>query len=233
MFWPYYGGYSYMIYVLPALLLAMLAQLNVKSTFSRYSSVNSSRGVTGADVARQILDRNGLYNVRVEPIQGNLNDHYDPRTKVIRLSTPVYGGRSVASIGVAAHETGHAVQHAVGYKPLQFRNSIIPVTQFGSSISVWLVLFGLFFSNPTIALAGIIFFSLAVIFQLVTLPVEYNASARALRTLDESGILYGEELKGAKKVLNAAALTYVAATVVAFANLFRLIAMFNGINRRN
>jgi Zn-dependent membrane protease YugP len=237
MFGYGYGGlfsgyYSYMIYILPAFILAMLAQMNVSRTFNKYSSIISLNGLTGAQAARRILDSNGLFSVGVEQIQGKLSDHYDPRANVIRLSTPVYNSASVASIGVAAHETGHAVQHSVGYAPLAIRNAIIPVTQFSSSISIWLVLLGLMFTFQPLAYLGIALFSLAVIFQLVTLPVEFNASSRALKTLDNGGILYDTELRDAKKVLRAAALTYVAATVVAFAQLFRMLAMVSGNSRR-
>lgn len=217
---------SYIVYVLPALILALLAQMNVQSTFNRYSRVGNARGLTGADVARRILDQNGLYSVRVERVGGRLSDHYDPRSRVVRLSQDVYDGRSVASIGVAAHETGHAIQHSTAYAPLSIRNAIIPVTQFSSSAAIWILLIGFFFSWQPLMLAGIVLFSFAVFFQLVTLPVEFNASSRALRILDSSDILYGEELKGARKVLHAAALTYVAATVVAFAQLLRLISIF-------
>ena len=230
----YYSGYySYMIYILPAFLLAMLAQMNVTRTFNKYSNMFSLRGLTGAQVARRILDQNGLYSVGIEQIQGKLSDHYDPKAKVVRLSMPVYNSTSVASIGVAAHETGHAVQHSVGYAPLKLRNAIIPVTQFSSSISIWLVILGLLVSFSPLAYVGIALFSFAVLFQLVTLPVEFNASARALKTLEVSNMLYDAELRDAKKVLRAAALTYVAATVVAFAQLFRLLAMVNGGSRRN
>lgn len=229
-----YGGgyYSYLIYMLPAFLLAMFAQMNVTSTFNRYSNVFSQRGLTGAQVARRILDQNGLYGVRIEQIEGKLSDHYDPRAKVVRLSMGVYNSTSVASIGVAAHETGHAVQHSVGYMPLKLRNAIIPITQFGSSISIWLVIIGLMIF-PAIAYLGIALFSVAVLFQLITLPVEFNASARALKTLEADNILYDTELRDARKVLRAAALTYVAATVVAFLQLFRLIAMVSGNSRRD
>lgn len=222
----------YIIYVLPALALAFLAQINVKGTFSRYSRVANLHNYSGADVARKILDQNGLYSVRIERIAGNLSDHYDPRDQVIRLSQDVYDGRSVASIGVAAHETGHAIQHSTAYAPLRFRNAIIPVTNFGSSASIWLLLIGFIFNMRPLVMLGIVLFSLAVVFQLVTLPVEFNASARALKILDSSEILYGDELKGAKKVLRAAALTYVAATIVAVAQLLRLLAIF-GDSRRN
>jgi Zn-dependent membrane protease YugP len=223
---------SFIVYVLPALVLSLLAQWNVKSTFNRYSKVLSSQGLTGADVARRILDQNGLYKVRVERIAGKLSDHYDPRTRVVSLSQQVYDGRTVASIGVAAHETGHAIQHSVAYAPLTLRNAIIPVTRFSSSVSIWIILAGFIFSWQPLVLAGIILFSIAVFFQIVTLPVEFNASSRALKILDENAILFGDELAGAKKVLRAAALTYVAATILAFAQLLRLLS-FGGSRRGN
>lgn len=222
----------YIIYVIPAMILALLAQANVKSTFSRYSRVPNSRGYTGADVARMILDRNGLHAVGVEHTGGKLSDHYDPRAHVVRLSNEVFYGKSVASLGVAAHETGHAIQHGSAYAPLRIRNAVIPVTQFGSSASIWLLIIGFIFSWRFLILAGIILFSLAVVFQIITLPVEFNASSRALKILSKYGILYGSELSGAKKVLKAAALTYVAATIVAFAQLFRLIALFSDTRGR-
>lgn len=231
---PYfYFDYSYLIIVMPAVLLALWAQVNVKGTFNKYSRCLSSRGLTGAETARQILQQNGLYNVDVVRIEGDLNDHYDPQKKVIRLSTGVYDSSSVASIGVAAHEAGHAVQHSTGYVPLYIRNAIIPATQFSSSLSIPLILIGFFMSSRSLVFAGIILFAAAVLFQIITLPVEFNASARALRTLDGSGILYGEELNGAKKVLRAAALTYVAATIVALANLLRLLFLFGGMRSRD
>lgn len=229
LFSPYFFfDRYYIIYVLPALALAMIAQFNVQSTFSRYSRVPNSHGLTGADVARRILDQNGLYSVRVERVGGKLSDHYDPRDRVVRLSEEVYEGHSVASLGVAAHETGHAIQHSTAYTPLSIRNAIIPVTQFSSSASIWILLIGFIFNWRPLVFAGIILFSFAVVFQIITLPVEFNASARALKILGGSGTLYGEELNGARKVLTAAALTYVAATVVAFAQLIRLIAIFGG-----
>lgn len=234
LFSPYFFiDRSYIIYVLPALALAFFAQINVQSTFSRYSNVFSARGFTGYDVARRILDQNGLYSVRIERVSGNLTDHYDPRDHVIRLSEQVYDGRSVASIGVAAHESGHAIQHSVAYAPLSVRNAIIPVTQFGSSASIWLLLIGFFFNWQPLVLLGIVLFSFAVLFQLITLPVEFNASSRALKILNDSGILYKDELSGARKVLKAAALTYVAATIVAFAQLLRLLSIFGGSRRDN
>lgn len=215
------------------MLLAMWAQFRVQSTFNHYSTRLCSRGITGAQAARQILDRNGLYTVRVEMINGNLNDHYDPRTNAIFLSTPVYTSSSVASVGVAAHEAGHAIQHAVGYFPIRIRSTIIPVSQFGSSIAPILLLVGFFLSSPAMILGGILLFALAVVFQVITLPVEFDASARALKTLDASGMLYGDELKGARKVLRAAALTYVAALLVSLATLLRYLLIFSGMRRRD
>lgn len=223
----------YIIYVLPAMIIALIAEMNVKSTFSRFSRLPNHRGYTGADVARRILDRNGLSAVRVERVSGTLSDHYDPRTRVVRLSPDVYDGRSVAALGVAAHETGHAIQHSTAYGPLQLRNAIIPVTQFSSSAAIWILLIGFLFNWSYLIIIGIALFSFAVLFQLITLPVEFNASSRALNILEGSGILYGNELSGARKVLRAAALTYVAATIVAFAQLLRLLAIFGGTRRRN
>jgi Zn-dependent membrane protease YugP len=221
----------YIIYVLPAMLIALWAQFNVQSTYNRYSRVFNSRGLTGAQVARQILDRNGLYSVSIQRINGNLTDNYNPRTNVISLSPGVFDGRSVASLGVAAHECGHAIQHNVAYKPLLLRNAIIPVTQFGSSASIWILIIGFIFNWGILVTLGIVLFSLAVVFQLITLPVEFNASRRALNILDEGGMLFGDELRGARKVLKAAALTYVAATIVAFAQLLRVIAIFGNSRR--
>lgn len=230
MFYPgFFIDKYYIILILPAMLIALIAQINVKGTFSRYSHVTNARRLTAADVARRILDANGLYNVTILHTGGNLTDHYDPRNHTINLSDNVYNSTSVAAIGVAAHETGHAIQHSVAYKPLVFRNSIVPVTQFGSSISIWFFIIGLFMNWGILVGIGIGLFSLAVLFQLITLPVEFNASNRALAILEHDDILYGDELKGARKVLRAAALTYVAATIVAFAQLLRLIA----ISRRN
>ena len=223
----------YMILVLPALLLAMFAQSRVSSTYARYSKVRAYSGQTGAQVARHILDANGLYNIRVEQIGGNLTDHYDPRAGVIRLSNGVYGSGSVAAIGIAAHETGHAVQHARNYAPLTLRNAIIPVTNFGAKLSMPLILFGLFAGNQYLLNLGILCFALMTVFQLLTLPVEFNASSRALSILSEEGILQTqEETAAAKKVLSAAALTYVAALLVSAAQLLRLMLLFGG-RRRN
>lgn len=218
---------SYIIYVLPALILAMWAQGRVSSTYSKYGNVLSIRGLTGAEVARRILSLNGVTDVTVERISGHLTDHFDPRTKVIRFSDSVYNSTSVAALGVAAHETGHALQHNQGYIPIKLRNSVLPVANLGSYAAFPLVLFGLLFQNGVMIDVGIILFSAVVAFQLITLPVEFNASKRALNVLDGQGILEGEELIGAKKVLSAAAMTYVASAAVAIANLLRLLSLTN------
>lgn len=223
----YYGIDSYyLILVLPAILFSFWAQMKVKTTFARYERVRSYSGYTGAQVARMILDQNGLYDIRVERVSGSLTDHYDPRSGVIRLSDSVYNSASVAAVGVAAHETGHAVQHAVGYMPLAVRNMIIPITNFGSMLSMPLILLGLVLNSSSLVLVGIAAFSLVTLFQLVTLPVEFNASARAVNTLSSSGMMSGEELSGTKKVLTAAALTYVAALLVSAMQLLRLVLIF-------
>ena len=218
-----------MIVVVPALVLSMYAQVNVNSTFNHYSKVYSARGLTGADVARYILNKNGLYDVAIERVDGYLSDHYDPRTRVVRLSSAVYGSSSLAALGVAAHEVGHAVQHDSGYLPLYIRNTVIPITQIGSYLSIPLVLLGVILSSKPFIEFGILLFSLIVFFQIVTLPVEYNASHRAVDTLGGEGILSMQELKGARKVLSAAALTYVAAAVTAVFQLLRLLLISGSI----
>ena len=227
----YYGYYGfdsyYLILVLPAILFSLWAQTKVQGTFSRYQKVRSYSGYTGADVARRILDDNGLYNVRIEHIKGSLTDHYDPREEVVRLSDSVYNSNSIAALGVAAHETGHAVQHANGYGPLRIRNTIIPVTNFGSQLAMPLILFGFLFGNSSLVGLGIICFAMVTLFQLITLPVEFDASARAMRTLSNEGILQGDEVGQTRKVLTAAALTYVAALIVSAAQLLRLVLLFN------
>lgn len=228
----YYGfDMYYLILVMPALIFAMWAQFNVTSTFKKYSKVPSERGMTGRDAARLILDRHGLTNVQVVETRGNLTDHYDPKANVIRLSETTYGVRSAAAVGVAAHEAGHAVQYAEGYSPIKLRQAIIPVSRIGSSLAIPLVILGIIFSYMPIAYAGIILFGAAVLFQLVTLPVEFNASRRALATIDETGVLSGDGLGAASRVLRAAALTYVAALFVALANMLRLLALVS--NRRD
>ena len=220
-----------MILMIPALIFALWAQFKVKSTFDRYSKVQNSRGLTASQVARQILDDNGLFNVQIERISGHLTDHFDPRTNVVRLSDSVYGSTSVASIGVAAHEVGHAIQHATDYKPIKLRSALVPITNIGSTLGIWIVLLGLLFSN-TIAIIGVVLFATVALFQLVTLPVEFNASSRALNTLQSHYILYDDELVGAKRVLKAAAMTYVAALVSSLATLLRLIISIMIANNR-
>lgn len=227
MFWdPTY------IVVIPAIIFALIAQIMVKSTFSRYSKESNQHCYTAKEVARKILDDNGLYNISIEYIGGELTDHYDPTSNVVRLSDSVYNSTSVAAIGVAAHEVGHAIQHAKGYTPIKIRQAIIPITQIGSRLAVPLVLLGLIFSAFRFLVpVGIFLYAGVVLFQAVTLPVEFNASGRALRTLDENGILYKDEVRMAKKVLTAAAMTYVAAMFSSLMSLLRLILIAN--RRRN
>lgn len=224
--------YTMYLWLIVAMLFASWAQINVKTTFSKYSKGTNSAGMTGFDAARKILDANGLYSIRIEPVSGELTDHYDPQAQVIRLSSSVYGSSSAAAVGVASHEAGHAVQHAVGYFPIKVRSAIIPVCRIGSSLAWPLILIGLLFSFPALAELGVIFFSLATIFQLVTLPCEFNASARAMQALRVDGRLNENDLSAASKTLRAAALTYVAALAVSLLNLLRVIAMVNNNNRR-
>ncbi len=213
------------IILIPALIIAAYAQYKVSSTYEKYSRHGNRNGYTGSQVARMLLDSEGLYDVPVEVIPGKLTDHYDPAHRVMRLSEGVFYGNSVAAIGVAAHETGHAIQHSRHYAPLIIRNSIVPVVNFGSSASWLLFVVGMIFRSGSLISIGILLFSLVVIFQIITLPVEFNASNRALKLLDSRGILYSEELKGAKSVLSAAAMTYVAAALTAIAQLLRLIIL--------
>ena len=232
---PYfYFDWTYLVLVLPAVLLAAWASANVNSTFKKYAKQRSRRGITGAEAARRVLDANGLQAVRIERISGNLTDHYDPRSNVIRLSDSVYGDTSAAAIGVAAHEAGHAVQHAVGYLPIKVRAAIIPITNIGSRLSMPLILIGLLFMNTQLyylVYVGILCFSFSALFQLVTLPTEFNASRRALAAIESGNLLYDDELAGAKKTLWAAALTYVAALAVSLTQLLRLIVLFGGRRR--
>lgn len=223
MFW-YYDSY-YLILVLPAILISLYAQMKVQSTYKKYAQVLSSRGKTAAEITREILDKNGLTGVSIERVAGKLTDHFDPRSNVIRLSETVYGDSSVASIGVAAHEAGHAVQHQVGYLPIKARNAVLPVANIGSTLAFPLILLGIILSMQPLVSFGILLFSFVLLFQLVTLPVEFNASRRAIDTLRGSGILAEEELSGAKKVLSAAALTYVAAALTSAAQLLRLVLL--------
>lgn len=222
-----------MIILIPAVIISLYAQMKVSSTFHRYSQVPSNRGMTGADVARYILNKNGLYDVPIERIGGQLSDHYDPKTRVVRLSADVYGSTSLAALGVAAHEVGHAVQHDTGYMPLYIRNTVIPVTQIGSYLAIPLFFLGIFMSSPMLVKWGVLLFGAIVFFQMVTLPVEFNASSRALRTLGNEGILDASELKGTSKVLKAAALTYVAAALMAVLQLVRLVLISDILGGRD
>lgn len=218
---------STIIILLPAIIFALWAQFRVQSTFNKYSKVENSRGLTGHEIARQILDENGLFDVKIEHINGNMTDHYDPKSRVVRLSDTVYSSTSVAALGVAAHEVGHAIQHAQNYLPIKIRSALVPITNVGSTAGIWIVLLGLLFSAPILQVVGVVLFASVTVFQLVTLPVEFNASSRALATLEKYNILYDDELRGSKKVLNAAAMTYVAALVSAIASLLRVLALIN------
>jgi uncharacterized protein len=219
-----------MILVLPAFIFAMWAQSRVHSTYRKYSRVLARSRVTGSQVARRLLDDAGLQDVPVEMGQGNLSDHYDPRSRLIRLSPDVYRGTSLAALGIAAHETGHAIQHGDGYVPLSFRNNIFPMANIGSRMAVPLFFLGFFFAAGGLGWlmdVGILFFAFAVVFQLATLPVEYNASSRAMSLLEGAGYLTGEEVGPTRQVLNAAALTYLAAAAVALTQLLRLLVLRN------
>ena len=213
------------IIIIPALILAAWAQMRVSSTFNKYSKISSINGYTGAQVARMLLDAEGLFEISVEMTEGRLTDHYDPKKRVMRLSREVYSGNSVASMGVAAHETGHAIQHQKRYTPLQIRSSIVPVVNFSSNISWGLFILGFMFGSSYLINIGIVLFIAVVFFQMVTLPVEFDASNRALRILEHKNILYSDELKGARAVLSAAAMTYVAAAITAVLQLVRLILL--------
>lgn len=229
----FYGiDITYIVLVLPAVIFSLIAQARVSSTFKKYAGLRTSANMTGAQVAQRVLYAFGITDVKVERVGGNLTDHFDPKTNVIRLSDSVYDSASVAAAGVAAHECGHAMQYAKGYGPIKLRNKIIPVCQIGSNLSIPLILIGFVFSWQPLVNIGILFFALAVFFQLVTLPVEFNASRRALAVLEDTGILSEGENSSAKKVLGAAAMTYVAALAVSLVQLLRLILLF-GQGRRN
>lgn len=226
----YYGiDIYYLLLVVPAILISLAAQIKVKASFAKYSRITSS--TTGAVAAEKLLKANGVSGVKIERVAGNLTDHYDPRTNTIRLSEGVYDSMSIAAVGVACHEAGHAVQYAVGYAPIKLRMAIIPITNIGSTLSWPILILGLIFNFPKLIFAGIALFGLVVLFQLVTLPVEFNASSRALKTIRECYILSDEEqIRGAKSMLSAAAMTYVAALLVSLAQLLRLLLIF-GKNR--
>lgn len=241
MFFGLFWGDWTILILLPAMIFATWAQINVQTTFNKYNKGTNLRGLTGAEAARRILDANGLQHISVEFVRGHLSDHYDPKAGVIRLSEAVYGSTSAAAIGVAAHEAGHACQHATDYGPLKVRSAIIPITNFGSKLAMPVFIIGLLFAGTgyigngvgdIFMMIGILLFSFSTLFQLVTLPTEFNASSRALKTLERHGLLYGEELTAASRTLRAAALTYVAALATSLLSLLRLILIFNGRSSR-
>lgn len=228
-----YPGFYFdrtMILLLPAIIIAFWAQSKVSGTYKKYRTVRTMNGYTGENVARMMLDAAGLYDVPVVEIRGELTDHYDPTSRVVRLSSDIYHGASIASAGIAAHEVGHAIQHKEAYKPLVLRTSIASAVNFSSQASIIIFMIGLLFSIPLLTNIGIIFFTVAVIYQIITLPVEFNASKRALNILESRNILYGNEVSGAKSVLSAAAMTYVAAALMSISQLIRLIAISNRNN---
>ncbi len=235
----FYGfDWTYIVLVLPCVIFAMIASTSVNSTFKRYSNQLSSRRITGAEAAKRVLSANGVYNVRIEQISGNLTDHYDPTSNVIRLSDSVYNSTSTAAIGVACHEAGHAVQYAQNYAPIKLRAAIIPITNIGSKLAMPLILIGILFNtlgsfSYSMIYLGIACFGLSLVFQLITLPVEFNASRRAMSTISDAGLLTESEQVGARKTLRAAAMTYVAAVAVSLAQLLRLILLFGGRRRRD
>lgn len=226
-------GYYYFLFMLPALILSIWAQIKVQSTFRTFGQVRNARGLTGKQAALRVLQDNGITDVQVVHINGNLSDHFDPRDNTIRLSDAVFDNTSVSAVGVAAHEAGHAVQYANGYKPMEIRGALVPVVQFGSSLSGILILLGFlpWQYNNFFASLGIAMFSLSVLFHVVTLPVELDASRRAIKALRSGNLLYDDELKGAKKVLTAAAMTYISAMLTSILSLIRLLLIFNGRNR--
>ena len=236
MFFGLFWGDWTILIMIPALIFALWAQSKVNSTFNKYAKIRNRRGMTGADAARRVLEANGLYHITIERVHGHLTDHYDPKAGVIRLSDAVYASTGIAALGVAAHEAGHAVQHAVGYAPIKLRTAIIPLTRFGSVMAMPLFILGLVFSGGSylgygigtlFMITGILFFSFSTLFQLVTLPTEFNASTRAMKALEDGGLLASDELPAARATLSAAALTYVAALATSLASLLRLILIFN------
>lgn len=227
---PYFFGFdwTYLVFIVPCIIITLICQINVKSTFSKYSKIRNSRNMTGAQAAEYVLLQNGVTGVRIEHISGSMTDHFDPRTNVIRLSDTVYNSNSVAAVGVACHEAGHAVQHAENYLPNRVRSAVLPVARLGSSLSWIFIIIGLCFTDRvgfTLLYIGIILFSLSVLFTIATLPVEFNASKRALETIKNNELLYGDEYTGAKRTLQAAAMTYVAAALTAILQLLRLIVI--------
>lgn len=226
----FYLDYYYLILVVPTLIFAVFTQIWLKNTYKKYSGLRNARGLTGADAAMNVLRHYQIYDVKIEHISGRMTDHYDPRTKVIRLSDGVYNGTSIAAVGIACHEAGHAAQHANGYVPIKIRNAIIPICNIGSMAGIPLAIIGLFLSSELLINVGLLLYSFVAIFQLATLPVEFNASARAISVIKDSGMLMADEVPGARKMLTAAAMTYVAALATSLANLLRLLLIFG---RRN
>lgn len=227
----YYYGFEYFIYLVPGILLALYAQAKISSAYEKYGIINSKINISGAQAARKILDASGLYDVEIKMIGGRLTDNYNPSDKVLSLSKDVYENTSIASISIAAHEVGHAIQDKIDYKPLRFRESIVPMANLGSNLSVWFIIIGCFFSY-FLTQIGVALFFFAVLFQIVTLPVEFDASRRAKLAIEDAGFLDQEEMKGTKEVLSAAALTYVGATLTAIGQFLRLLALTNGGRRR-
>lgn len=233
-----YISFEYIIILIPAIILTVYAQSKVFSTFKKYSAVRCRSGMTGAEAARRILNSNGIYDVEIQPIGGSLTDNYDPSRKVLRLSQDVYGSTSLSAVGVAAHESGHAIQHSRNYVPLKLRSALVPITNLASRMAMPFILIGILFGaywgsrvGYTIVEIGIVFFAVSVLFSLITLPVEFNASRRAVKTLQETGVVAQDEVGAVRSVLSAAALTYVAAAATAIASLLRLILIFGGRRR--
>ena len=230
---PYFFGIdiTYIIFIIPALIFGIWAQISVKSAFSKYSRVPSARGYTGAEVAKLLLEQNGIYDVTIRHISGSLTDNFNPRTGVVSLSEPVFNSSSVAAVAVAAHEIGHVMQYEEGYGPIKLRNAILPVAQIGSSAAPFIVIVGMFFGSYTLSMVGVYLFAAVLLFQVATLPVEINASRRALEMLSANGYIAGDETTGARKVLRAAAMTYVVAALATIVSLFRLLAIANNSRR--
>ncbi len=228
----FFYDYYYLILVVPALIISLIAQLNVKKTYASMSNIKNRKNLTGAEAAVKVLSHYGINNVRVEMTAGKLTDHYDPRNNTIRLSPAVYSGTSIASVGIACHEAGHAAQHAQSFFFIKLRNAVLPVANFGSSMGLLIAVLGLAMGADIIANIGIILFAAVVLFQFLTLPVEFNASSRAMKVIGETGMLYEEELPKAKKMLTAAALTYVAALLVSVMSLLRIMLRYNIRSRR-
>lgn len=222
----------YLLLCVPALILSLIAQWKVKSSYSKYSQVRNIRGITGAEAAKRVLAFYGVSDVRVEMTSGRLSDHFDPSSNVIRLSSGVYDGISIAAVGIACHEAGHAAQHAEGYLPIKIRQAVIPITRFGSTAGIFIALFGYIFGFEPLVSIGLLLYFFIVVFQLVTLPVEFNASRRAISVINETNMLTADELPQAKKMLSAAAMTYVAALIVSFAQFLRILLRFSNRNNR-